>query len=521
MKVITAEGMRFLDRSATEEFGISIDTLMEAAGRRVAEELELAFGPPAGMKIAVVAGKGNNGGDGFVAARYLLERSAQVVVYLLSSPMDVRGEAKTNLERYQQRSGPVRIVDAAALAHLASDLAENDLIVDALFGMGISSALQGAAARIVDAINASGKPVVSVDIPSGIHADTGRVMGAAVRATVTVTFALPKLGLLIHPGLEFSGRIRVADIGIPEEAIRRMPSTIQWLSPPEISARMKDRPGDAHKGGCGHVLVIAGSTGKGGAAVMTALSALRSGAGLTTLAMPAGLEAALPNRPMELMTLPLPQTGEGTLAFSALEPILKFAHDKTVAAIGPGLSTHPETVRLVQALLTHLAIPIVLDADGINALAGHPDFLKQARSKIVLTPHPGEMARLNGTSTRDIQSNRPAAAAEFVGRYPATLVLKGAGTVIAERAGQLTLNTTGNPAMATAGTGDVLTGIIAGLMAQGYDDGEAALLGVYLHGLAGDLASAKMGGIGMLAGDLIAAIPAARASAMNPKRESP
>jgi hydroxyethylthiazole kinase-like uncharacterized protein yjeF len=273
---------------------------------------------------------------------------------------------------------------------------------------------------------------------------------------------------------------------------------------------------NAHKGSFGHVLVVAGSVGKGGAAVMTSLSALRVGAGLVTLALPSGLEGTLPDRPLEIMTLSLPQTACRSLGRAALDPLIKFAQDKTVAAIGPGLSTDPETAQVVHGLIAQLAIPMVIDADGLNNLVGHLDLLSRARAPIVLTPHPGEMARLIGATVPEVQADRLGVAADFVRRYPATLVLKGARTIIASRSGAMTINSTGNPGMATAGTGDVLTGMIAGLIAQGYEPEVAAGLGVYLHGLAGDLAAAEVGAVGLLAGDLIHRIPAAITKALGP-----
>ena len=514
MIVVTAREMKQLDSRTIEEYDVPAEWLMENAGRRVVEEIENTWGPVKGKRIAIVCGKGNNGGDGLVAARHLLKRSARTRVYLMGPTAAVMGEARTNLERFREIGGTIQALDEESAGRLAGELSEQDIVIDALFGTGLSSPLTGLAAQAVEAINASGKPVLSVDLPSGIHTDTGQIMGTAVKADVTVTLALPKRGLLLWPGAEQAGRLEIRDIGIPEALVSQISPTVRWLSAPEHSAILKRRPMNAHKGSFGHVLVIAGSIGKGGAAVMTSLSALRIGGGLVTLAVPSSLEGALPDRPLEIMTLPLPQTEDRTLAPSGLDSLLKFAEDKTVAAIGPGLSTQPETARLVHDLITNLSIPMVIDADGLNILASHLDILKQARAPIVLTPHPGEMARLAGTSSEAVQADRLAAASEFVGRYPVTLVLKGARTVIADRDGILTINTTGNPGMATAGTGDVLTGIIAGLIAQGYTPDQAACLGVYLHGLAGDLAADEIGEIGFLAGDLIRQIPAALSKAL-------
>jgi len=506
--------MKTLDRRTIEEYHIPADVLMENAGLRVVEEIERTWGPVSGKTVTVAAGKGNNGGDGLVVARHLHERSAHVEVFLLAPPEQLTGETRANLERHQKISGQVRVVTEERLGDLNRALSQSDLIVDAIFGTGLSSPVEGLAARVIAAINGTGKPVVAVDLPSGIHTDTGQVMGCAVKATVTVTFALPKRGLLLHPGSDYTGRLQIAEIGIPSALIRQLSSAVQWMTAAEVSEGLIRRPLSAHKGTFGHVLVIAGSVGKGGAAAMTSLSALRVGAGLVTLALPSGLEGTLRERPLEIMTLPLPQTADQSLGPGAIEPLLKFAQDKSVAAIGPGLSTHPETALVVHGLITKLAIPMVIDADGLNVLVGHLDLLKKTRAPIVMTPHPGEMARLIGTSTHAVQTDRLGVAADFVKRHPVTLVLKGARTIIADRSGVLTINSTGNPGMATAGTGDVLTGMIAGLIAQGYPPDQAARLGVYLHGLAGDLAAAEVGEIGFIAGDLIQRIPAAITKAM-------
>ncbi|MBI3611126.1 MAG: NAD(P)H-hydrate dehydratase [Nitrospirae bacterium] len=516
MIAVTAQEMKLLDRRTIEEFHIPAGVLMENAGRRVVEEIENTQGPVKGKTVVVAAGKGNNGGDGLVAARYLHERSAHVFVFLIAPPEAMTGEARANLERFQKLSGRFHLLKEETLGDLTEALSHSDWVVDALFGTGLASPVQGLAAKVIAAINASGKPVMAVDLPSGIHTDTGQVMGIAVKAAVTVTFALPKRGLLLYPGSDYTGRLKIADIGIPEALIRRLPAAVQWMTPSEAADSLKRRPMNAHKGTFGHVLVIAGSVGKGGAAVMTSLAALRVGAGLVTLALPSGLEASLPDRPLEIMTLPLPQTADRSIGRAALEPLLKFAQDKTVAAIGPGLSTHPETVNVVHDLVTRLTIPMVIDADGLNALVGRLDLLKQARAPVVLTPHPGEMARLIGVRVPEIQADRLEVSADFVRRHPVTLVLKGAQTIIAARSGLLTINPTGNPGMATAGTGDVLTGMIAGLIAQGYEPDLAARLGVYLHGRAGDLAASEVGEVGFLAGDLIQRIPAVISKALGP-----
>lgn len=509
MKVLTGGEMRNLDRRTIQERSVPVEALMENAGRCVAEEAERTWGPLSEKGIAVAAGKGNNGGDGLVAARHLWGTAARVEVFL-STPADaLQGEAGMNLRRFQKLGGPVHEISDIPVEELTETLSRFHVIVDALLGTGISSPVTGGTARLIEAVNRSGRPVLSVDLPSGIHADTGKVMGTAVRATVTVTLGLPKRGLLVFPGAEKAGRLCVADIGFPPDLIGEIPSALNWVTPAEVSRMLSHRAAESHKGVFGHVLVVAGSRGKGGAGVLAAHAALRVGAGLATLALPAGLEPDLPSRPAEVMTLPLPATAEGSIGRGATEILLKAAQGMKAVALGPGLSTHPDTVRLVRDLIPELTVPMVIDADALNGLAGQTDILKKLRAPAVLTPHPGEMARLIASTPEAVQADRLASASEWVGRYPVTLVLKGARTIVAYPNGTINVNSTGNPGMASAGTGDALTGMIAGLIAQGYDPQGAALLGVYLHGLAGDMAAAELGPIGLMASDLLARIPAA------------
>lgn len=512
MKVATAKEMQGLDRKAMEEHGIPGLTLMENAGTRVVEEISAAFGPPQNKAVTVVAGKGNNGGDGLVVARLLHKKGAVVRVFLTSPPDEVRGDAHSNLERYQATGGAFAVLSESSLESFRSTLVESDLIVDAIFGTGLSSPITGETAKAVDAINqisARRIPVIAIDISSGINADTGQVMGVAIYATLTVTFGLLKRGHFLFPGAEHTGKLKVVDIGIPPPLIHQADIPAHLLTPHDLAPHLLLRPADVHKGSFGHLVVVAGSVGKSGAAVLTSLAALRTGAGLVTLATPQSVEASLGSNPPELMTLPLAETGDKTLAGDALGPLLKFVSDKTVVAIGPGLSTHPETSGLVRELLMRVTQPVVMDADGLNALAGHLDLLHQIQVPMILTPHPGEMGRLTGLSTQAVQQDRLGVAQAFSQRYKVIVVLKGAHTIIATPEGDLFINPTGNPGMATAGTGDVLTGMIAGLIAQRYEVRLAAQLGVYLHGLAGDLAAQAIGTVGLLASDMIARIPQA------------
>lgn len=507
MKIVTSQQMRELDRLTIEHHGTPGLTLMENAGRGVVDALNRAARFVSGRRVAVVCGKGNNGGDGLVAGRLLREQNWDVGMFLLASPESYEKDAAVNFGRYRDAGGTHTVV--TDLSHFTLRLRESDWIIDAIFGTGFRGAATGRAADLIAAINDAGRPVLSVDVPSGIDSDTGSVPGPAVRATLTVTLGLPKRGLVLFPGAEFAGRLEVVDIGIPSPFIDELQTDLELLESRELARSLPARRTDAHKGSFGHVAVLAGSLGKSGAASLAGLAALRIGAGLVTVAMPRSLEGTQPDRRPELMTLPLAETADQTLSTTAFQPFLKFLEGKTAACIGPGLSTHPETVQFVRDLIVALPVPAVVDADGLNALAGAAGLLKKARAPMVLTPHPGEMARLAETTTREVQSDRVAVAKDFSRRHGVTLVLKGARTVVATSTGRIYINSTGNPGMATAGTGDVLAGAIAGLMAQGLAPEAAAGLGVYLHGFAGDLAADEVGGVGMIAGDVLDRLPRA------------
>lgn len=507
MHIVTAEEMRRLDADALTTYGIPVTILMEQAGMGVVREMERRFGDPAGRSIVVLAGKGHNGGDGLVAARHLIQRGAHVHVFL-TFPFDAsRGEARVQSQIVRAMGG--RMLDPSGYDRdrFRAALQEADLIVDALVGTGLSAPITGLAADLIADLNASGKPVIAVDIPSGISADTGETLGAAVRAALTVTFALPKRGHFLPPGSDHTGELRVVDIGIPHRAIERAALPLSVFTKEDAAAVVPTRPREGHKGTFGHVLVVAGSVGKSGAAILTSRAALRTGAGLTTLACPESVLRSGEDKPAEVMTLPLPETPEHALSARSLDLLLTAPKNATVAAIGPGLSTHPETQATIRELVARLSMPMVIDADGLNALADHLEPLKRPHAPMVLTPHPGEMGRLTRLGAREVQRRRIDLAMEFAKAHHVVLVLKGARTVVASPDGRVTLNPTGNSGMATAGTGDVLTGMIAALLAQGLAPADAARLGVYLHGSAGDAVAGERGERGMMAGDLIDRIP--------------
>jgi NAD(P)H-hydrate epimerase len=508
MKIVTAEEMKKLDRKATTDYAIPSLLLMENAARGLVDEIEKTIGPVGGKRVVVLAGRGNNGGDGIAAARHLRMRGASVIVYLLSPIEKVGGDAKTSLDIWMQTGGVLHVIGSFRWNHLTQEMSESDLILDALLGTGLSHPVEGDYAKAITLINRSGRMMVSVDIPSGISADTGEILGTAVRADYTFTMALPKWGHFLQEGLEHRGRLGVVDIGFPPALIEAAKIPVDLIIPEEWVGFPPPRPRGAHKGTAGHLLVIAGSFGKKGAALMTSLAALRCGAGLVTVALPKSIDSATAEL-MEVMTLPLPETPEGTLSLAAEKMLLRAVQGKEAVAIGPGLSQNEETERLIRTLIAEVSLPMVVDADGLNALAGDLSVLKRRKAPVILTPHPGEMSRLIGKRTDLIQRERFTVAADLAERSGAIVVLKGAHTVVAAPDGSARVNNTGNPGMATAGTGDALTGMIAAWLAQGIDPVEAATWGVALHGAAGDLAAAERGEISLITSDLIEKIPEA------------
>lgn len=509
MKIVTRPQMQWLDHTTMTEAHIPGLALMEHAGSGVVDQMERVFGPSAGRMVTILCGKGNNGGDGFVVARLLKRKRVRIQVVLLATPSDLTGDAKTMYRRLVKIAGTAVVQACPSKERIQALLRASDLIVDALLGTGLSSPVTGPYLAAIEAVNDAVVPVIAVDLPSGIDADTGAILGAAVRASLTVTFGLPKLGLYLGPGIDHAGTVRIVDIGIPHSLVERVDSRIRLLTAEEIRRLLPRRTASSHKGTYGHAGIIAGSVGKTGAAALAAKAALRTGAGLVTVATPASANAALEAKLLEAMTVPMPETDVKTLARSGFDLLLSFINERSAVAIGPGLTTHPETVNLVQALIPRLEKPSVLDADALNALAGHTALLSGCKVAPILTPHPGEMARLDedAASSQSVNADRIGTASRFAQRYGVVLVLKGARTVVAGPDGRTAICPTGNPGMATAGTGDVLTGIITGLLAQRLHAWDAACGGVYLHGLAGDLAAADFGQAGMTAGDLLERIP--------------
>ncbi len=510
MKVATSEEMQQLDRKAIELYRIPGIVLMENAGRGAAEAILSAYPASKGWNVAIFAGKGNNGGDGFVIGRYLLNRGVAVKVFLLTDPGSLRGDAETNHQIFLQMKGDIAPVPSSKeFQKTKRDLEKFDLVIDAIFGTGLDAEVRGYYREVIEHINRLQKPIVAVDIPSGLDANTGRPLGTAIRASLTVTFGLPKVGLLIAPGTEYAGILKVIEIGFPRKLIEEEKIQTHLLEQPEIRRWLSvPRKRDSHKGDYGHLLVIAGSVGKTGAAAMACEAALRVGAGLVTLAIPKSLNGILEVKLTEAMTEPLPETPKQTLSMRAFNTILKLSQNKKAVVIGPGIGTEKETQSLILKLLKNLTIPVVLDADGLTALAGQPKLLPLANPSLVLTPHPGEMARLLQTSAKEIQDDRIQTSRKFSLARQVYLVLKGHRTLIATPKGEIFINPTGNPGMASGGTGDVLTGMIGGFICQGFGILPSLQMAVFLHGWAGDEVAGEVGEKYLQATDLIRKMPA-------------
>ncbi len=509
MKVVTSQEMQKLDELAIKTIGIPSIVLMENAGIKVVEVIEKEYSPLPGKSIYILCGPGNNGGDGMVVARHLSNRGVRVKVFLLAEKNRIKGDAATNLSIAERLGIGVKEVNSTQdLKLLHQELNHADIIVDALLGIGSTLPLRGLMREVVSLINRCSRHTIAVDLPTGLDADTGEVPGEAIKANFTVTFAYPKRGLYLYPGINYAGKIEVVDIGISsslgEEKIR-----CNLLISSDIQKDLFYRKPSSHKGNFGHLLVIAGSLGMTGAATLTALSALRVGAGLVTLGIPESLNPILEIKLTEVMTLPLPETPQKTLSSEAFGKIEEFSGRCRAMVLGPGISVEEETKKLVKMIMGGLDIPLVLDADGINNLVDEISLLQKYRSPLIITPHPGEMSRLLETTVKEVQKDRIESTASLARETGAIAVLKGAGTIIADKEGNNWINSTGNPGMASGGTGDVLTGIIGGLLVQGFSPLLVAQMGVYLHGLAGDLAAQKRGETSLTAGDVLENLPEA------------
>lgn len=506
MRIVSAAEMRALDQ-LTIEGGTPGHVLMERAGTGATKALLELFPymRRKGRRALICAGKGNNGGDGFVIARLLRNRGVQTDVVLFGRADEVKGDAARNLRSYRRGRTAVREVTGAdGLDPLVTCLQRADIVIDAIFGTGLSSEVRAPHAAAIELVNASGVPVFAVDIPSGLHADTGHPLGTSIQAEATATFGFAKVGQVLYPGASYCGDLIVVDIGISAAAAAERPA-VTWLLDRDGAARLvPTRRPDAHKGDCGHLLVVAGSFGKTGAAQLVTRAALRAGAGLVTLVGPASLYSVYASGVLEAMTQTLPDR-DGQIRFDS-HRLQDLVEGKSAVVIGPGVGTHDGARQTVRWLLAKSNVPVVLDADALTCVAGKIESLSAARAPAILTPHPGEMARLLGADSSTVQADRVGVARRFAEEHRCVLVLKGARTVVAEPSSHAWVNPTGNPGMASGGMGDVLSGVIGGLLAQGLSPAEAARLGVYVHGAAADRAALEGGENGLIASDVIAGL---------------
>ena len=505
MRILNVAQMREADRCTVEEIGIPSLVLMENAGRQVVAAMEAAYESQLNGRVGVLCGRGNNGGDGFVVARTLIQRGVDATVFVIGSVADVRGDARTNLDILGRLGVAVVEVDDEQTWELHfSEISQCALLIDAIFGTGLKTALGGMMETVVADINASGIPIVSIDLPSGMSADTPHLVGDCIDASMTVTLAAPKLPLVLPPGETHAGDVVIADIGIPPDILEGLDGPqIELLAPEQVRLLVEPRAPESHKGDFGRVTIVAGSRGKTGAAYLAAAGALRSGAGLVTVATPASGLPILASMASEIMTEPLIEASDGTVVAPAIDAVLGFQHD--VIACGPGLGRGPAVAEFVRALLDRATVPLVLDADALTVLADDPSALTGSEERsVIITPHPGEMARLVGVSVDEVQTNRIQVAADFAATRRLYVVLKGHRTIFATPEGHAFINPTGNAGMATGGTGDILTGMIAAWLAQLLDAEAACRLAVFLHGAAGDLAEDSHGQVAMTATDLIA-----------------
>ncbi len=516
MKAVDAATMRAIDERAVKEFGMLSIQLMENAGRGVADivKAELAalneVGGSRVPRVSILAGKGNNGGDGFVAARHLRNAGLDVSLFLLAEPDALKGDTLTNAEVWTRMGGSVQaITEKNESKKHESILRHSAVIVDAMLGTGISEPVSGLYAEVIELVNSigsgkAGKRVVAIDLPSGIDASTGVKLGSAVRADITATMAIAKTGLYNYPARELAGRVEVVDIGLPHKLVEDL--EIRWnvTEPADIRRIVVPRCADSHKGSFGHLLLVAGSPGKTGAAYLAAIAAMRTGVGLATLALPEGLNQAMEVKSTEVMTCPLPESENGCLSLDSYGAVDAQLNLKSALLVGPGIGTTSGVRALVELLVKTSEVPVVVDADGLNALGGECGAFKEAEADLVITPHPGEAARLLGVRTEEIQADRIGSAERLAALTGAVVVLKGAGTIIATPEAEVYFNTTGNAGLASAGTGDVLAGMIGAFLAGGQSPLDSAICAVYLHGLAADRIKERIGIGGMMAMDLVA-----------------
>jgi hydroxyethylthiazole kinase-like uncharacterized protein yjeF len=506
MKLVTSDQMRGLDTAAINNYKVPSLELMENAGRRTVEVMLDRYGDPLGKTVAIFVGPGNNGGDGLVIARLLAGRLARPVVFLLVPSDKLKGDSAHNYSRLLEF--PIKIIEVKNEENLhgaPAILANCWTVVDGIFGTGITRDVSGIFAAAIRIINEASCPVVAVDIPSGINTDNGETLRICVQADITITFGQAKIGQVIHPGRDCTGLLEVVDIGIPEEAVAEADIRLELLES-KVGRWLPARVPTAHKGSFGHLLIVAGAMGKTGAALLCGSGALRSGAGLVTLCIPYELNHIIESGLWEAMTVPLQSAAQGILSIEDFLVINDTLQGKQAVVVGPGIGTATETAELIEKLYCEIEAPMLVDADGLNILAAETSLLKKAPGQRILTPHPGEMARLTGLSTSVILKNRFEITREFAMKHNVHVVLKGADTLVCHPKGNMAINPTGNGGMAAGGMGDVLAGLIGGFLVQGLSPWQACCLGVYSHGLAGDRLAEETSA-GYLASELADQIP--------------
>ncbi len=517
MYLVKSREMQEMDRETIESFGIPGRVLMENAGRGTFKMIIDLFPDIKNKKVCVLCGRGNNGGDGFVVARYLMEKGIETNIFLLSSRNRLKGDARANMGLLEKlcalknkkngKNKIIQIPDRDSFLEYKDRIFQNDLFVDGIFGTGLNSDVRGIFKEIIELVNESHRPVVSIDIPSGLNADTGMPCGVSIKACATASFAFAKPGHIMYPGNKFTGKLAIIDIGIPRFIAEKRSPMINLIEKKLVQSFFTPRDSQAHKGDFGHLFIIAGSLGKTGAAALASNAAMACGAGLVTLGVPESLNSVMEPQVTETMTFPLAEKKKGFLSEKAFDKIIELSKGKTAMAIGPGMGMEKDTGNLVKKLIRTIDIPIIIDADALNLIADNPEILKEKKAPLILTPHPGEMARLTQSSSAEIQKSRLEYAKNFAVRFKVILVLKGAGTITAMPDGRAFVCTTGNSGMAAGGMGDVLTGIISGFTAQGISSEKAAIAGPYIHGICGDTLACTRGDFGFTASDIIGIIP--------------
>ena len=500
MRVCTVQEMRDCDRRAVESLGLSTEILMENAGHAVCEVARKEFGVR-DRRFIIACGGGNNGGDGLVAARLLHSLGAGVRVTLLVDESVFCGAARANLQAALRCGVPVQRIQTADDLHLGRSC---DVVVDAIFGTGLSRRPEGLQAEVIERLNEAALPILAVDMPSGVDGDTGTTPGAAVRAMCTVAFGLPKRGNLLAPGRELCGKLYVSHISFPPSLYGSVGEVVTGEMVP-----LPARPLESHKGMYGDVLLVAGARSYLGAPYLATMSFLKAGGGYARLATPSSLASLLGVHTCEAVLVPLQETGEGTVALSNLDALRAMAGRVDMVVIGPGVSLHEETQELVRRLVSDAAVPVLVDGDGLSAIAHNPACVSGRHAPTLLTPHVGEMARLLRITPAEVEKDRVSAVREAVRLYGATVLLKGSSTLVADAHAPVSLNLSGNPGMATAGCGDVLAGTIAAMCGSGLDLRSAAEVGAFIHGMAGDLAAEAKGQDGIVARDVMEHLPAA------------